>query len=906
MGIKLKSTNDDSIILELDELGVLVAVVPSEPSSDGALDVFHGQIRFTNVARATKSITAGGTFATDDGGFKLIGDQRKCTLAFELNHAPGEWFECKLDVAATDQLRAFLRDALDGKRVIGPDDELLSPRAKVGRNEKCPCGSGKKYKKCCMGSASGFKVQLPEELVALKETDNDLVTALVDEYFADPRVANDAGFWNAVGTAGGQNNNHDVAISAFRKAIKLEPDEPILKSNLSVHLAQIGSTDEALDLLGSLPDSTPRKAIMTANILQDLERHEEAIPLYVAAIREEPDFYLPYARILNSLKATESAQYDLWLERGIEALPDNPTLAQYFVRRCLSENRLDELADAEWIERLKSDAGRTDILGRNEDDPKLIIECQLMHFAMRILRDRDAELLAKVLEILESVPSHWHFCEPAKIIAPVSAQMGSVDGVRLAFERVCDKCVEHRIGIECEPDGYLAVAKSQLGEYEEANQLCEDCLSRDPDNIMLLWHHWWVLDELDETEPAVNQAEKIYELKPDLNLLCYNLGYLCGKDGQIGKSIYYYGEEISQTPDNFLALENLCFAQILQHDLDAARESYQKYRDSLVDQFDNIEFESQQGATLGQLGFFKIDDRPSDSEPASLDATLKAKDEKFELLIQLATEHAGSPSLTLDLIRANERSHPLIGASTSIRPEYLTDERILEGISGTPAAKEEVEYQLKTRSRGDASFAYASVEKELPNWGGLPESAITSLVEAERIFRSGTSVDSAPYIVAYAKAVEIYLHIAVFGSFRNEANSSFPIGQFVQDVLSEGKANKAFALAKFVDSGSALTLGTMNFFLPLCNGKSARRIPLIGKLKEHIIDDLQIPKLLEQSTIDDLVELANVYRNKAAHEKPFNQEECGKTRELVFNLLRELAIPNKNADLVTNANQAAR
>ena len=23
---------------------------------------------------------------------------------------------------------------------------------KVGRNDPCPCGSGKKYKKCCMGS----------------------------------------------------------------------------------------------------------------------------------------------------------------------------------------------------------------------------------------------------------------------------------------------------------------------------------------------------------------------------------------------------------------------------------------------------------------------------------------------------------------------------------------------------------------------------------------------------------------------------------------------------------------------------------------------------------------------------------------------------------------------------------
>ena len=26
---------------------------------------------------------------------------------------------------------------------------IAAPRAKVGRNDPCPCGSGKKYKKCC-------------------------------------------------------------------------------------------------------------------------------------------------------------------------------------------------------------------------------------------------------------------------------------------------------------------------------------------------------------------------------------------------------------------------------------------------------------------------------------------------------------------------------------------------------------------------------------------------------------------------------------------------------------------------------------------------------------------------------------------------------------------------------------
>jgi uncharacterized protein YecA (UPF0149 family) len=34
---------------------------------------------------------------------------------------------------------------------------LPAPRAarKVGRNDPCPCGSGKKYKKCCLGKEAG-------------------------------------------------------------------------------------------------------------------------------------------------------------------------------------------------------------------------------------------------------------------------------------------------------------------------------------------------------------------------------------------------------------------------------------------------------------------------------------------------------------------------------------------------------------------------------------------------------------------------------------------------------------------------------------------------------------------------------------------------------------------------------
>ena len=32
---------------------------------------------------------------------------------------------------------------------------LVRQGAKIGRNDACPCGSGKKYKKCCLDHAHG-------------------------------------------------------------------------------------------------------------------------------------------------------------------------------------------------------------------------------------------------------------------------------------------------------------------------------------------------------------------------------------------------------------------------------------------------------------------------------------------------------------------------------------------------------------------------------------------------------------------------------------------------------------------------------------------------------------------------------------------------------------------------------
>ena len=43
---------------------------------------------------------------------------------------------------------------VDGRPLRSPSSEIPLTQAKVGRNDPCPCGSGKKFKKCC-GAAEG-------------------------------------------------------------------------------------------------------------------------------------------------------------------------------------------------------------------------------------------------------------------------------------------------------------------------------------------------------------------------------------------------------------------------------------------------------------------------------------------------------------------------------------------------------------------------------------------------------------------------------------------------------------------------------------------------------------------------------------------------------------------------------
>ena len=58
-----------------------------------------------------------------------------------------------LGQAALMRMMALGRQGKQGGKLIVPQQPVI--RRKIGRNDKCHCGSGKKYKKCCLQSDQG-------------------------------------------------------------------------------------------------------------------------------------------------------------------------------------------------------------------------------------------------------------------------------------------------------------------------------------------------------------------------------------------------------------------------------------------------------------------------------------------------------------------------------------------------------------------------------------------------------------------------------------------------------------------------------------------------------------------------------------------------------------------------------
>jgi len=208
---------------------------------------------------------------------------------------------------------------------------------KLGRNDPCSCGSGKKYKNCCLGKdegKAGFQpVHSPHSPVPTPD-DINLLGALFNtgryaelescarsllKPYPDSGIA-----WKLFGLSL-QMQGKD-ALHAMQKAAELLPNDAEAHGNLAALLRARGQLDAAVASGRRAVQIRPDFAGGHNNlgvILQDLGQFDEAAASYRRALGINPDFVEAYNNLGGVLK--ELGQFDdavASYRRALEIKPD--------------------------------------------------------------------------------------------------------------------------------------------------------------------------------------------------------------------------------------------------------------------------------------------------------------------------------------------------------------------------------------------------------------------------------------------------------------------------------------------------------------------------------------------------------------------------------------------------------
>jgi tetratricopeptide (TPR) repeat protein len=165
--------------------------------------------------------------------------------------------------------------------------------ASTGRNEPCPCGSGKKYKKCCLPKEEAAKLEAHAKDQAARE---ERAAARRDE----------------------QRKSRAEVLARLAGGIDDEEDELTAASNAAVDLVNAGKLDEAekaaRDLLERFPDVHDGydRLGMVYEARGDKKQAADYYRKVIEFVRAhpeqyDPDFEVPFRELIDELDPPATA-----------------------------------------------------------------------------------------------------------------------------------------------------------------------------------------------------------------------------------------------------------------------------------------------------------------------------------------------------------------------------------------------------------------------------------------------------------------------------------------------------------------------------------------------------------------------------------------------------------------------
>lgn len=235
----------------------------------------------------------------------------------------------------------------------------------TGRNDPCPCGSGKKYKKCCYHTVSSVVNQQPannlDTAIAYFEADNfpaaiNSSEAFLRSYPNEPVAWQIAGIshyylgefsaaekaftrlvkldkhnaeaLNNLGLVQYEQGKHDAALECCLKAIKLQPEMASAHNNLgNINLAKnnLAEAEANYNKAIGLGLMTAQVYCNLGSVLQRTGKLDEAAEIYQKALKADPEFAPAYNNLgtLLQLKGDMDAALEN-LQKALKLTPGDP------------------------------------------------------------------------------------------------------------------------------------------------------------------------------------------------------------------------------------------------------------------------------------------------------------------------------------------------------------------------------------------------------------------------------------------------------------------------------------------------------------------------------------------------------------------------------------------------------
>jgi tetratricopeptide (TPR) repeat protein len=832
--------------------GVRFIVIPKGPvQADGILDIFGLGINFSNLLRTIAEIDMPGGFRGEDWDTSIRREAGQIRLKFAIKNNPSKTFETGLSQTDSQEIVSLLHRIVSGKEnVFNTEIEDPLPGSPlVGRNDKCPCGSGKKFKKCCIHKVP----ELPEELQIFSSVDDHPTQDLLKHVRRDPSALGDPDFWLTLGASLGSSNNYELAILAMERGLKIQPNDHSALANYAATLGAVGRNEEALEILKKLPNASGEFSVLLGNVLVALDRPDAALPHYERSIEFDSKFAFAWIRLLGVLKDLQSSLYEYWVERARRAFPEHPTIAYEYALFLVKENRIEELAEAAWVEGLKFIPDPL-VMGRGQEQTRHIVCVQTLHAIASAIANWDSDKLEIADKVLRSAPTSWNLCDPAHQLALTARVFGRRDLVWSASRRFCEGCQSGRLN-RVALQGFLAQASTTAGDFEGALKDIEIGLRENSEDLALLNVQWWCLDEVGRPEEALPIALHCAEQRPDIPHIFYNTGFVAGKIGRIATARDCYEKEIVRSQNFLMSYENLALLHLLNGDDDSAQEVFNRWQ--------------------------------ALAEEHNVKDLISLKARKFEGLVEFVRDNRGDFALAAKVKSLNETSEPFFGAHTRIPERRPTrDELVAVLTKGTHHERLELTQHLDWERRGDHSVTITLLEKELPGLRAMSVEALRSIVEAQEQIDENARADFAPACMAFCKALEIILFQGVFVVFREDIKKS----QNGPEVLAEAAEQSAdwfSGFKRFVCKDAPLELGSMEFNLRNLTGSGPEKVRVLAVFKEWLLIR-GFAWLLELDHLEQLKQLAKRYRNPAVHHSVCDITQVREAKNGVLRILRPL------------------